>query len=144
MPADPQDAEFLLTHQPCPCGRSSDAFAISSNGWGKCFSCGKNCKMTDEAMETMEATPALVATAHGLIHDLEIKALAGRKLTLETCRKFGYGVGTNAKGQRVQVAPYVKDGAVVGQKTRTAGKEFAWTGDAKNPPLFGQHLWGSK
>jgi twinkle protein len=29
------------THVACPCGKSSDAFSINSEGWGTCFSCEK-------------------------------------------------------------------------------------------------------
>jgi twinkle protein len=34
--------DFIKTHQPCPCGKSSDAYAIRADGSGKCFSgaCG--------------------------------------------------------------------------------------------------------
>lgn len=35
-------SDWLKTEQPCPCGKSSDAYAINKNGWGKCFSCDKN------------------------------------------------------------------------------------------------------
>lgn len=49
-------------HIPCPCGKSSDAFCIDSNDWGKCFSCGKNFspeylgkkEQNEEPMEKME------------------------------------------------------------------------------------------
>lgn len=34
-------SDFILTHQPCPCGKSSDAYAIGEEHDGYCFSCGK-------------------------------------------------------------------------------------------------------
>jgi twinkle protein len=37
--------------------------------------------------------------------------------------------------------PYVKDGKVVAVKTRGQDKDFKFIGDAKHPPMFGQHLW---
>lgn len=33
---------FDLIHLPCPCGQSSDAYAINENKWGYCFSCSKS------------------------------------------------------------------------------------------------------
>lgn len=35
-------SDFLKTHQRCPCGDSSDAYAIRKDHSGHCFSCGKN------------------------------------------------------------------------------------------------------
>ncbi|MFA7168907.1 MAG: DnaB-like helicase C-terminal domain-containing protein [Sphaerochaetaceae bacterium] len=72
----------------------------------------------------------------------EYRALTKRKLTEETCRKFGYFIGS-FKGELVQVAPYYdKDGKLCGQKVRFANKDFRTTGDFKRATLFGQHLWG--
>lgn len=71
----------------------------------------------------------------------EFQTLAKRGITEETCRHFGYTVGTNRSGKTVQVAPYYKDGKLVGQKTRTAAKEFSAIGNLKDCELFGQHLW---
>lgn len=31
--------QFVKTHQPCPCGNSSDAYSIAADGHGYCFSC---------------------------------------------------------------------------------------------------------
>ncbi len=33
--------EWEKTHQPCPCGISSDAYSVNTEGWGTCFSCNK-------------------------------------------------------------------------------------------------------
>jgi twinkle protein len=80
--------------------------------------------------------------AEGLIEG-EFKALSKRGITEETCRKFGYQVGS-FKGKTVQIAPYYnEDREMVAQKLRTADKEFWVTGDLKEASLFGQHLWGS-
>jgi twinkle protein len=80
--------------------------------------------------------------ARGLI-DGEFKALGKRKITEETCRKFGYRVG-EMNDQPVQIAPYFdKDRTEVGQKIRFPNKEFTVTGELKTAQLFGQHLWGA-
>lgn len=72
----------------------------------------------------------------------EVKALAKRGITEETCRKFGYRVGTYSDGRPVQIAPYqTTDGEVVAQKIRFANKDFKFLGETKKAGLFGQHLW---
>jgi len=71
----------------------------------------------------------------------EVQALPSRGLSEETCRKFGYRVGTY-KGQPVQIADYRNaDGELVAQKWRDRNKDFGIVGDGKDLPLFGQHLW---
>ena len=69
--------------------------------------------------------------------------LRARKLTAETCRKFGYMVATH-KGQAVQAASYRDaSGAICAQKIRTKDKNFSILGEAKKMTLFGSHLWTS-
>ncbi|MCA0324027.1 MAG: toprim domain-containing protein [Proteobacteria bacterium] len=71
----------------------------------------------------------------------EYRALPKRKLTEETCAKFGYSVATH-KGETVQVANYRdQDGDLVAQKVRTASKDFSTLGDFSEVALFGAHLW---
>lgn len=133
-------AEWVQTHLPCPCGSSSDAYSINDENWGKCFSCGKNFKEGDE--ESPEARGKQVATDKPLVPFGEFRALTKRKISEETCSKFGYYIGS-FKGQAVQVAPYRnRKGEIVGQKVRSASKDFRTTGDFKKVALFGQHLWG--
>ena len=72
----------------------------------------------------------------------EVKALPNRRLTEETCKKWGYLVGSY-KGKPVQIANYRDDsGTLVGQKIRFKDKTFTITG--KLPGLYGQHLWREK
>lgn len=69
--------------------------------------------------------------------------LTKRKLSEETCRKFGYFI-SEFKGKPVQVAPYRDaDGKLVAQKLRFANKDMLTRGKLKEAALFGQHLWGS-
>ncbi|WIX01382.1 hypothetical protein QK899_12685 [Pseudomonas sp. AR5] len=61
----------------------------------------------------------------------EYRALTKRKITEETCKKFGYFVG-EFKEQTVQVAPYRNtDGEVIAQKVRFADKSFTTRGKFK-------------
>lgn len=68
-------------------------------------------------------------------------AIESRRLTRETCEKWGYHVG-EFKGEDCHIANYRNDkGRVVAQKIRFADKRFLWTGDPKQAGLYGQHLW---
>lgn len=72
--------------------------------------------------------------------ELEYGPLTKRKITEETCRKYGYATATLSDGP-VQVALYRdSDASVVAHKLRTRDKDFPWFGDAKRAVLFGQHL----
>lgn len=72
----------------------------------------------------------------------EFIALTARGIDEETCRKYGYFVTEDDKGNKVQVAPYRnKAGQQVAQKVRGAGKKFYTTGDFSEVELFGQHLF---
>lgn len=72
----------------------------------------------------------------------EYRDLKARKITEDTCRKFGYVVGTDRSGKLVQAAPYYdEDRNLVGQKVRDAEKNFTFIGSMKTAVLFGQHLW---
>lgn len=83
----------------------------------------------------------MITADKSLVTTGEVRSLPARKITEETCKKFGYQVGT-AKGKTVQIAPYRKDGKLVAQKVRGKDKKFYTTGDFKDVELFGQHLWG--
>lgn len=132
-------SEWVQTHLPCPDCGSSDALSINDKGWSRCFSCGQNRKVDGEG-EPRERKR--VATDKPLIPFGEYRALSKRKITEETCRKFGYFIANQA-GAMVQVAPYYnRDGSLVAQKVRGANKEFRTTGDFKKVALFGQQLWG--
>jgi twinkle protein len=69
----------------------------------------------------------------------DFKPLSARRITVETCRKYGYQLGEH-RGVAVHIAPYHKDGALVAQHLRTADKQFPWVGESKDVDLFGQHL----
>ena len=71
--------------------------------------------------------------------EAEPRHLNRRKLTEETCKKIGYGVG-EYQGQLCHVASYRgKDGKVEAQKIRLPNKDFRTLG--KPTALYGEHLW---
>lgn len=131
-------SEWVTTHGECPKCGSSDAFSVNTEGWGKCFSCDANIKMDGEYEPSTSAPSNPDLLPFG-----EYKPLQKRGITLDTCKKFGYFIGTY-RGGAVQVAPFRnQEGKVAAQKIRTPSKDFIITGDFKNVQLFGQHLWGS-
>jgi twinkle protein len=71
----------------------------------------------------------------------KIDAIEPRKLTFETCKKWGYEVGDGC-----QIANYRDEqGELVAQKIRAKGKKFFSLGPAKkNKPLYGIWLWPLK
>lgn len=77
-----------------------------------------------------------------LIEGGEPQALVKRKLSEETCKKWGYLVGQHGE-RKVQIANYRNaDGQVVAQKVRYPDKTFSVRGDLKDAlPLYGQWLW---
>jgi twinkle protein len=71
-------------------------------------------------------------------------SITKRRLTEETCRKFGYQIGNTADGKRVHIAPYYDgSGQLVAQKIRTQDKDFFAIGKLANATLFGQRLWAA-
>lgn len=129
------DDSELIRKEACPHCGSSDANALYTDGHHFCFSCNTH----TPGDNTMPQTTNVAKPTHFVSG--EPKALAKRGLTLETCRKWGYEVGTY-QGQPVQVANYRNDkGKVVAQKLRFPGKDFKFFGDSKEAGLYGQHLW---
>lgn len=45
---------FAKMHLPCPCGDSSDAYSVNSDGSGKCFSCDKFFRSGERVEEVIE------------------------------------------------------------------------------------------
>jgi twinkle protein len=125
-------------HEACPACASSDALARYDDGSGYCFACQKNFRPNGEKVEA--STSETKKTK--FIRDGHYEALPKRKLTEETCKKWGYQVG-ELHGKRAEIATY-RDGTAkaVAQKVRTEDKQFSIIGEGKGMPLYGQWLWG--
>lgn len=71
-------------------------------------------------------------------------SIPNRKLTEETCRRYGYKVGTDLKGRACHIAPYFDaSGTLVAQKIRfkeDGKKAFTFLGEPKRAGLFGAPL----
>ena len=126
------DSEIVEQHIECENCGSSDAKCVYDDGHSFCYSCQEH-KFTDkrdtQVMETKDWTPLIG----------KFTALKSRKISEETCKKYGYSIGTY-NGEAVQIATYRSGNRIVGQKIRTINKNFKWLGE-KNPPLFGQNVW---
>lgn len=130
------NAEFIQ-HIPCPSCGSSDANSEYSDGHTFCFSCGAYSGGGDETAPVASTGPKSAGFLTGEYQDLH-----ARKLDEATCRKFGYQVGADKRGNAVQIAPYRDaSGRLVAQKIRGKDKRFEVIGEGKDMPLFGQHLW---
>lgn len=139
-----------VEHRPCPQCGSEDNLAVYDDGYAKCFTpdCGYWTKSVDgpggeDAVRpdggaddvSRAEVPRLLAGAP--------EALAKRRITQETCEKWGYWVG-EFDGKRRQIANYVVDGRIAVQKVRLPDKSFLLLGDKaakKRLPLYGQWLW---
>lgn len=124
----------LVEKRPCPCGTSSDAFAVYDSGWGHCFRCEKNFKADGTGHKEVSEDKSVNFV------DYEPQALAKRRISEKTAQRFSYGVGS-FKGKTVQVANYFDiNGKRVGQKIRFPNKDFLVVGKVTDT-LYGMHLW---
>lgn len=139
----------MQTEIPCPCGKSSDAFSIQSNGWGRCFSgkCGgknfspeqlENYNIVNSSVaKTMEAVKVkreLTPITH-TFHDVR-----WRGLTKDTLTRYKINLDPVAN---VAKAPLFdkETNDHVANKVREAGKKFYQEGSPQNLALFGQHAF---
>ncbi len=123
---------------PCPSCTSSDAFTSYSDGHGYCFSCQHYAHAAGKGGVHQERYRVL---DDQLIQG-DHKALTDRKISAETCEKFGYSIG-NYNGRPCHIANYHDmAGKLVMQKLRFANKEFMVLGDIKAAGLFGAQLYG--
>jgi len=114
-----------------------DNLARYTDAGAYCFACGYS-ERAEGAV--VKSTPTSAPAGKAMIRDLEYKALVKRGISEETCRHFGYAIGTSSQGKTVHVAHYERDGKHA-QKIRDSKKNFAVLGNKKAMGLFGQHLW---
>lgn len=135
------ESELVQGGLPCPDCGGSDPLALYDDGHTHCFSCDKTAQ---DASAEVVSTQKKSKPPRDLIKGLEFMALRPRKITEETCKKFGYGIGETEKGKKVQVAPYYDENRnLIGQKLRGKDKFFSWRGDKKpiDARPFGSHAF---
>jgi len=157
-----EQQEALITHQRCPCGNSSDAFALYSDGHGYCFS--QACKnekkrysnnelpkelqdMLEDELTYKSAPPKEqeenssfgVSLSKGVFENI-----GKRKVSKETCKLFGVTLNVQEGVEINHYYPYYnRSGEHIANKVRGKGKSFLWEGKHKETLLFGQQVFGS-
>jgi twinkle protein len=118
---------------------SGDNLVVYSDGHGHCFACGYHASNARGEPEEQPKTRSKKVSAKDIITGGAFERIAARGLTAETCEFLNYQIGEDHKGQPVQIANYITDGKVIGQKLRYKDKKFMTTGDFKSVGLYGQH-----
>lgn len=122
------------------CG-SSDGNAQYTDGHQYCFVCEHYIPGDGSAGSTRSSKPIAEGCLRMAQADGRYTDLVARKITVETCQKFGYWIGKH-HGKSVQVADY-RDatGTLVAQKVRDKDKNFSALGKLSKELLWGAHLW---
>lgn len=117
-------SKIAKAHQPCPCGKSSDAYSIREDGTGFCFSCNKNFEKEFKISNKEETTQQF---------------MQWRGISKNTMEKFRVVTTVTAAGDIVSVGFPYPNGRV---KHRSVNKQFWFTGDKVQPgELFGADLF---
>ena len=102
----------FVAHEPCPSCGSQDNLSRYDDGHAYCFGCQYR---EGTETETTEVSPFQLLS-------VTPKALPSRKLMLDTCAKWGYGISTY-QGKPCQVATYrTEQGTPIAQKLRFAAQ----------------------
>jgi len=138
-----QNRKFAKTGQPCPCGKGSDSTGINEDGSAYCFTCTKYFPKYGENVAV--DTPQSYTPPPSSDYLFEFGAIPERKLSEQTCKKFGVKILKDSNGITKHQYPYSnEDGKVVGAKTRVVqGKDFYYKGE-KVKTLFGQNVFKKK
>jgi twinkle protein len=138
-----RDEGEFIRHDPCPECRSGDALAVYDSGTAYCFSCSTYIHKYEEQEQIAIQTGGANMTRDSFVRG-EYLDLNARKVSKETCRKYGYHVA-DVQGVKTQIADYCDSkGELVGQKVRYADKTFKVRGEVNTKHLFGRHLWRDK
>ena len=132
---------FVKSGLPCPKCDSSDAYAIDSRGWGKCFSCYVNIpnasedfEATEKVVERRVASPAPVQArteAYSGSQSISVGGISDRKVSDKAAQQYGVGYDGDDL-----VFPYGESAAKIRKKGQ---KNFTIKGDWKGyKGLFGQ------
>lgn len=130
----------FVAHESCPKCGSEDNLARYDDGHGYCF----GCDYYEHSGETGDGPVANTDVPSGDSTHLPsgtVEALSARRISEDTCRKWGYQVG-KLSGRNAQFAVYRDDAGVpVATKVRYPDKSFVFLGDTKKAGLYGKWLW---
>ena len=144
---DNPETDLVKSHQPCPCGESSDAFSYYKDG-GYCFSgkCDKKWYTNKELGidDDNEGEPTQMnALSPELTQSTDLSSgviseIPDRKITKDTAKFFGVSVKHDDQGKEINhYYPYHDTSGIhVANKVRGRGKSFLWEGSSKSAALF--------
>lgn len=134
----------LVDKKQCPrcaergADNSGDNLAVYADGHTHCYACGyhESGMGNGGVAKEPDEPPAFIPLDH------TAQRLEARRISRDTCERFGYGVGRDDNGNAVQICD-VRDerGNLVAQKIRGRDKQFRSVGSLKDKPLIGMHLW---
>lgn len=110
--------------------------AVYDDGHTYCFVCRTHTQGDGAAAPAQPKGKRYVDLIQGSAFTTALRAISP-----ETFTHFRYEVGVKRNGERVHVANHFKDGMCIGQKLRTAAKDFEVVG--KLDSLYGKWLWPS-
>jgi len=132
------------THLPCPKCGSSDGYSIDDQGWGHCFACNYNRKVTDttNAEDVFDKEDSINTTP---ITPVTTVFRGFRGISKDTIQKFGVDVPGNPKASYEARYPLYQDKIHVANKIRypksDGKKPFSVEGSLKDADMFGMHLF---
>ena len=130
----------VVRREPCPeCG-SSDNVAVYEDGHRHCFGIGCGYHTAGHGEQPQQRRARVSAK----FIEGDFRALKGRCLTAEACRKFGVRLGKLDNEVVLAMDHHTPAGVVCAQKVRKEPKAFTIIGDIREAGLFGQHLWSGK
>jgi len=130
---------FVNYNLACPSCQSSDAFAIDDSGWGTCFSCSTRIPPDSPNRETWETVKQADLKPMNASEALFTADLADRKLTKDTCTRYGVGwndgdlyfpigsaakIRINGEKQFKIIGDFQADKRLFGQERFPAGQKY--------------------
>lgn len=143
------------SHLPCPnpeC-KSSDAYSIDKNGWGHCFSCGKNYPPVMSGETSRESKSGTTTKGFSSLPEV-YRPLPERGFKQETIERYKVTVGKEDDKFIAKYPLFDTQGNHVGNKvrvplrtiqkedgTKKVVKDFPQEGDPTKAGLFGRHAF---
>ena len=146
MPNHEHNSSEVIGKTACPScrergnDRSGDNLVQFDDGHSHCFACGFRIESSGDTRITDLSPTEPIAPFEALTG--EFRDIVARRISKETCQKYGYVVATSPQGNEIHVANYRDSNGLVAQKVRNVeSKEFFAKGSMRSQPLFGAHLW---
>lgn len=128
-------SRWAETDVACPCGKSSDGFAIDHKGLGYCFSCNKTKRVKEPQDESME------------VQSVEYQIKSHRGLSRRTLEFYDIPIAV-VNGEDFSYVFKYPNGASKTKKLKPTSRKdtYKWYGEANTAGLFGRDKFpaGSK